>query len=157
MSVAIGKRLSALRKEAKLTQKDVFKLTGIDSVTLSKYENGGQEPGTENLKKLTQALNTTADYILFGNGEKESPYNKKDLQSKGYKIAYALINLFEEGLIHVETQDYMLLTNKYKALNFLWNYIIITNDIDANEKGYSDFIETKIKKYADSIDQKTKK
>lgn len=156
MSAAIGDRLSKLRKEAKLTQKDIFKLTGIDTVTLSKYENGGQEPGTANLKKLTQALNTTADYILFGNGEKISSYYKRNTQSKGCKIAFALIDLFEEGLIKAESQDYMILTNKYKANNFLWNYITITNDIDKNEKGFSTFIDTKIKKYADSIDQKDK-
>lgn len=157
MSVAIGERLSSLRKNSGLTQKDLFEFTGIDIVTISKYENGGQEPGTENLKKLVQALNTTADYILFGKGEKVSSYYKRNTQSLGYKIAFALVDLYEEGLIKAESEDLFFINNKHGSHKFLWNYKTITEDIDKDEKGYAVFLDTKIKKFAEEIDKKEKK
>ena len=41
-----------LRKKSGLTQTDVEKITGIDSSTISLYENGLRMPTVENAKKL---------------------------------------------------------------------------------------------------------
>ena len=60
-----GERIQRLRREQKLTQREVAQKLGIDFTYLSKLENGRGEPASEELVlKLADILGTDAEELL---------------------------------------------------------------------------------------------
>lgn len=60
----LGKRISNLRKQKKLTQENVSKMLGIHRGTYANYEAGRREPDNETLHKLADFFNVSIDYLL---------------------------------------------------------------------------------------------
>lgn len=56
--------LKELRKEKKLTQKELAAKIGIKQNSYSDWETGKNEPNLENIVKLAQLLDTTTDNLL---------------------------------------------------------------------------------------------
>lgn len=52
----LGQQLRSVRKEHKLSLKDLAQLTGVHWVTLSRFENGYAELGVRKLARIAQAL-----------------------------------------------------------------------------------------------------
>ena len=59
-----GMRLQKLRKERRLTQKDVADRLQVHTNTISGYENNTIDPPMEKLVKMALMYNSTTDYIL---------------------------------------------------------------------------------------------
>jgi HTH-type transcriptional regulator, competence development regulator len=60
-----GKRIQRLRREQKLTQREVAEKLGIDFTYLSKLENDrGEAPGEDLVRKLAGILQTDAEELL---------------------------------------------------------------------------------------------
>lgn len=57
-------RLKAARKALKLTQEELAKKVKTTKGTISNYENGHSTPSNDMLIDLSNALNTTTDYLL---------------------------------------------------------------------------------------------
>lgn len=57
-------RLAELRKEKKLTQKELAEQIGIKQNSYSDWETGKNEPNLENVVKLAHILNVTTDDLL---------------------------------------------------------------------------------------------
>ncbi len=66
----IGIKIKKLRKNNKLTQKQLATLTNLSEVTINRYENNSKIPTLENFLKLVDALNTSANYLLNINTDK---------------------------------------------------------------------------------------
>jgi transcriptional regulator with XRE-family HTH domain len=66
--VTIGKRLRALRKEKKFSQREIGKKTGLHRGSISRLENGLAAPSTKTLEKMARALEIPM-YRLFYNGK----------------------------------------------------------------------------------------
>lgn len=49
--MAIGENIRKIRKEKKLTQKELGKLCGMSEAQIGQYENGLRNPKMETLKK----------------------------------------------------------------------------------------------------------
>ena len=60
-----SERLKTLRKEKKLTQKELAEQIGIKQNSYSDWETGKNEPSLENLIKLADLLEVSIDW-LFG-------------------------------------------------------------------------------------------
>ena len=60
----IGERLSFLRQEAGLSQRDLCEIIGIAVTTYSGYEQGKHEPSAETVCRLAELYNISADFIL---------------------------------------------------------------------------------------------
>lgn len=73
-----SQRLKELRKERKLTQKQLAENLGIATSTIIKYERGEREPNIQNLKRFANYFNVTVDYLLGFDDE----FNNLDLTSK---------------------------------------------------------------------------
>lgn len=69
--MAIGENLKRLRKEKGLQQSDLAQLSGISNSYISKIETGNADPTYSHIKRLVIALDTTADKLLFDEGERE--------------------------------------------------------------------------------------
>lgn len=73
-----SQRLKELRKERKLTQKQLAESLGIATSTIIKYERGEREPNIQNIKRFANYFNVTVDYLLGFDDE----FNNLDLTSK---------------------------------------------------------------------------
>ena len=62
--VDFGDRLRRLRKERKLTQKELACLIGVKNSVISFYEVGDRTPSLEVLVKLSKALHVSTDVLL---------------------------------------------------------------------------------------------
>lgn len=91
-----AERIKQRRKELGLRAEDVAEKIGISRSTMFRYENGEIEklPYT-NLVPIAKALNTTVEYLMFGETEnKKTPIPKiEDGQSA---IDMEIISLLEE-------------------------------------------------------------
>ncbi|WP_419592508.1 helix-turn-helix domain-containing protein, partial [Thiolapillus sp.] len=58
------KRLVTARKKRELSQDDLAKKSGLKPAAISHFETGARKPSFNNLKRLADALNVTADYLL---------------------------------------------------------------------------------------------
>jgi len=63
--MSIGENIKYLRKKAKLTQKELASLVGINEVTIRSYEAGKYEPKTDTLYKLRKALDCNINELLI--------------------------------------------------------------------------------------------
>lgn len=78
--MSLGIKLKELRKEQGLSQGDLGKIAGIHQKLLSKYELERIMPTADTLKKISQALHVSADYLIFENVPKEGKIELKDLE-----------------------------------------------------------------------------
>ena len=70
IDMAFHDRLAILRKEKKLTQKDLATIVGVHVTQLRRYEAGTSQPTLEVLRKLAIALRISADKLLFDSNER---------------------------------------------------------------------------------------
>ena len=62
--VVFLKGLRAIRKERKLTLREVEDITGIDANTISRYERGVLSPNSKTVEKIAEKLGVTVDELL---------------------------------------------------------------------------------------------
>lgn len=68
-----GKRVKQLRKDKRITQTKLAKMTGITHGTISKLERGLiKELSSNSVDKMAKALGVTTDYLLRGNEDSMS-------------------------------------------------------------------------------------
>jgi transcriptional regulator with XRE-family HTH domain len=68
----MGHLISELRKEKKLTQKELAEELGVTDKAVSKWERGLSYPDISLLSKLSHVLGVTTSELL--NGQKADPY-----------------------------------------------------------------------------------
>jgi transcriptional regulator with XRE-family HTH domain len=68
--MGLEQRLSALRKEKKMSQQELAELAGIHPNVLGRYERGEASPSIEMAAKLANALEVSLDYLV-GNTDLE--------------------------------------------------------------------------------------
>ncbi|HFH8667463.1 TPA: helix-turn-helix domain-containing protein [Streptococcus agalactiae] len=76
-----SERLKSLRKEAKLTQKDIASQFGFSQPAYQQWESGKKKPSAETLEKFASFFNVSTDYLL-GNTNKK---NANDLDIEKVK------------------------------------------------------------------------
>ncbi|TCB18994.1 LexA family protein [Acinetobacter sp. ANC 5045] len=62
----VGNRIKKLRKEKKLTQKDLGKIAQVSDAAVVLWEKDVNKPKLESLQYLAPALETTIEYIMYG-------------------------------------------------------------------------------------------
>lgn len=64
--IDMGRRIHEKRKSLRLSQEELAERAEISKQTVSRAENGQRELGAQNVKRLAEALETSADYLLTG-------------------------------------------------------------------------------------------
>lgn len=62
--VNMGQRLKSLRKQNRLTQRQVAARTGLAVSAISSYESGSRYPSYQTLVKLASMYHVTCDYLI---------------------------------------------------------------------------------------------
>jgi transcriptional regulator with XRE-family HTH domain len=115
-----GQRLQELRLARGLTQRELAARAGIQEATLSRYENDLHVYQWESLVLLSDALDTSSDYLL-GQTDVQAPI----------RMLVAMQELSQETLRLLETYDKLKETDK----NLLMERALTLYDISKNSKG----------------------
>lgn len=59
-----NERLREIRRDSKMTQKDVFTQLHVSPNCYASWEQGRTQPDIENIKKLCAIFDVSADYLL---------------------------------------------------------------------------------------------
>ncbi|SFK48351.1 Helix-turn-helix [Halobacillus dabanensis] len=77
----VSERLKKLRKENKMSQRDVAKFLGISESGYGYYEQGRNEPSIDMIKRLADRYDVTADYLL---GRSDTPQLSEEEEFKSF-------------------------------------------------------------------------
>ena len=84
MSIIFGQRLREVRTEKKYTQQDIANLFNVSKMTISSWETNKQEPNIDDITRLCQIFNVSADYLLGledESGRKNYTVNNTNVQN----------------------------------------------------------------------------
>lgn len=99
-------KLKELRKNQKLTQKEVADKIGIARTTYVRYEKGEIHPPSEMTVKIANLFNCTTDYLL---GISETPTPSKGTTTKNNEMSedeQKILELFKQ--LSPDNQDHYL-------------------------------------------------
>lgn len=95
-------RLKELRKEKKLSQKEIAKEMSISEKTLSRWENGESQIKPEKAQQLADYFGVSVGYLLGYKTKAEySSFNDREYQNELKKLAFSLAHL---GLLISDSQ-----------------------------------------------------
>jgi len=98
-----GEKITFIRKQKKLSQAELGKLSKISGDIVGKYERNEMKPSIDTAKRLADALEVTLDYLV-GNGDlkvldKQTLKRLEDIENleedDKYNILYTLDNLIK--------------------------------------------------------------
>lgn len=81
-TVELGKRIKNRRLELNLTQSDIKQKTGISTGNLSDIERGRSAPSASALCELSDVLECSVDYILFGKSRNADKSKLSDIRDQ---------------------------------------------------------------------------
>lgn len=96
--IKVGSNIKMIRKDKKMSQKDMAKILNIPCSTYSNYENNNREPSAELLKKIAEILDVNINDLLSLNAkDKKSTNSDRYLSDNGstIEIIEKLIKLCE--------------------------------------------------------------
>ena len=93
--MGFGERISELRKDRGLKQKDIAILLNVAVSTVSNYETDSHEPDLENLCKLADLLGVSTDYLL-GIEDKKQTLDITDLKDEDIQFLQDTIQLLRK-------------------------------------------------------------
>lgn len=76
--VSFGDNLKRLRTEKNISQGELAGLIGMHSTHISRYERDLTQPTLEVIKKIAEALNISADTLIYGPQEEQAKTKIKD-------------------------------------------------------------------------------
>jgi transcriptional regulator, cro/CI family len=142
-------KLKELRKEKKLTQKEIAEQIGIKQNSYSDWETGKNEPNLENIVKLSRILDTSTDELLgrqvnFGDKilNKKNKYDLSVLKESDTQKLYDLKMTFAFELL-----DESVNTDLLKKI------LVEKNKLDKDEELILDSILAEAKEFADDVNE----
>lgn len=66
IEAGFAQRLRELRRQKGLSQSELGKLAGLHYTHIGRFERGTSRPGSDTLKRLSDVLDVTSDYLLEG-------------------------------------------------------------------------------------------
>jgi transcriptional regulator with XRE-family HTH domain len=95
--MSLGSRIKSLRKQAKLTQKDIADKLGMGNSNFGHIENDRVTPTSTDLEKIADILGTNANYLLKGDEYTQSsdpyaltPKDERDIAKQLERIKASL-------------------------------------------------------------------
>lgn len=133
----IGEKIKLIRKDKKITQKQLGELIGKKEITVRKYESGEINPNIEILKKISIVLDVPLIELIDENKLKDVPLkgilsNTNENSSIEQQVIANLINKhvtgaspkFEELLCNYLDIDYVQQELNYEIYDFTNNDLI---------------------------------
>ncbi len=150
MCEEFAKRLTAIRKDKKLSQKQAAKDLGVSQALLSHYEKGIRECGLQFIVKACEYYNVSADYLLNLSADTrgtvlsdtdfadpENQRGKGDIALVlGKKVVFNGVDMVYDVAAQIKDKDLTLALNEYF---FLAAYKAFRALYDSNPQNPKDF------------------
>lgn len=154
-------RIKELRTELGMTQAELAEKIGVNSITLSRYENNLRNPKIDKLIAMSELFSVPVEYITGESDSREFTLSAaiKQIESKlenGEKIINGSMRV--EFPSEMETMTYEYLTENIQAIiNILIPYILSETD-NSKIVGQTilDFLKTMMKAIQKDDDEKIK-
>ena len=95
-NVEIGKRIKQRRLELGYTQSFIYNKTGISTGNLSVIEKCSSAPSASALCELSQILECSVDYILFGNSSKSKNMYSSNIEESLSPLQEMILSSLKE-------------------------------------------------------------
>lgn len=134
MNIMIGQRIKDRRKELHITQAQIKEATGISTGNLSEIENGHILPSSAALMSLSNILECSVDYLLFGESRFSEKSKISNIEKKDIDMLVSFHGLSEEDqeeiklLIEIKSQSKNDRLKRMKAY-----YDLLTKEPGNNE------------------------
>ena len=106
-------RLRLVRESRGLSQADLAKKTGLQPAAISHFETGQRSPSFDNLRKLSDALNVSVDYLL-GRIDEEKHGKGIAAAPRAQQLFRSAEKLSDESFRALETMAKALLQEEQK-------------------------------------------
>ena len=83
----MGNRLRELRKQQKMTMKQLGEVVDLAESTISQYETGKRQPDNETLLKLSEVFGVTVGYLLGAEENAPAESGKRSVSDDEIKFA----------------------------------------------------------------------
>ena len=109
-------RLKEARKNARLTQKEIASIIGVNQNTYSYWENGKTKVDNVTLKKLAEVLNVSVDFLLGDEAPKYDTRLFTQLPPENRKIPIiGSVRCGPNGLAFQYLEGYVLVGDEYRG------------------------------------------
>ena len=127
-TMAIGKRISKLRNNLNLTQKELAQRLFVTDKALSSWENERTEPDIEALLNLSEIFNCSVNYLINGEAKRNDTETqiKIELSQKEYLNLKLLLKNKISEIFQVDTYYKTNKPNCYLRIRNVGNKNIIT-------------------------------
>ncbi len=75
--IKIGRFISELRRENKITQEELGEKIGVTNKTISRWENGNYLPSVEMLQRLSNELSVSINELLCGERLNDNSFRQR--------------------------------------------------------------------------------
>jgi len=117
------RRLTEKMAELSITQADLCRLTGLASSMISHYCTGQRIPSIPAALRIAKVLNTTVDYLAFGNLPRHRSTEENPLSSVENRIRYASKRLSPERVEDEQSLIGMFRLLSYEGQNKVFSYV----------------------------------
>jgi len=76
----LGSRILQLRKQKGLSQTELAEAIGITYAQVGRYETKGAQPSAEVLRKIADALDSSTDFLMYGDKNEKAQASIKDTE-----------------------------------------------------------------------------
>lgn len=123
----IGKFIASLRKEKELTQEQLAEILGVNSRSVSRWENGYCMPDLSLMEMISAEFGVSVSELLSGKRQSNSPFQKEYAYLENYRI---LMEINRRMILGETITD----NEKQKAITVLLNGIACGEDIRKYKK-----------------------
>lgn len=92
----VGANIRSVRKERRMTQRDLSEKSGTSTTQLSAYENGKQMPGLTTLANIAAALKVSLDRLYYGSSDEVM---LRHTDNVGEAVVGCFVKLRELGVV----------------------------------------------------------
>lgn len=124
----IGERLKQLR-EGKYSQEDLASMLNVHNNTISKWENGTQEPRAKRVAELAKILGTTSAYLL---GDTDNPLQEfPDMKQSSMSKQAPYSPDTENGVLIYEAKDgqRFIVPSTDEGMKYLERILLLANRV----------------------------
>ena len=111
--MTIGERIKEIRKNKKMTQKELASKLGISFQALAQWENNLRNPKQESLERIAEALEVTTDYLK---GKTNRPDTRSSTQEDIGRYFGVTSFMTEDGVAILSSQ-FGTLSHYFNKLN----------------------------------------
>lgn len=119
----IGTRISNLRKKKKLTQIELGNILHVSDKTISSWESNRTEPSLNDIVELSEIIDTTPTYLLYGNVDKLDLETEIKIKIDGKEFNY-LNSFMKSNAKYLKTVEQVDTYYNPKHRSFIDNDII---------------------------------